>query len=207
MCCDSNIYPTAVTVTLINNSSSIYTQWHKNLQVIAAVTFTNSRGDRFLVSKLCRSHAEFNGKKTSSVVLLTSMETAMILWTNSVVHKGVHYFMKWIRPDWTKFTHYSPERTGRIRYHVSCSIVSHCSGNSGNTFSLTTYSDYITKSLHNTHTTAKNSIRCQYIVTWVRLLTETCGKSVWELYCVEQVLPGVTCHHQATVSKLWYGLS
>ena len=109
--------------------------------------------------------------------------------------------------DWTKFTHYSLERPGQIRYHVRCSIASHYSDNSGNTFSLTSYSDYITKTLHNTHTMAKNSIHCLHIVTWVQRLTETCGKSTWELYCVEQVLPGVTCHHQATVSKLWYGLS
>ena len=46
---------------------------------MAAVTFANSSGDGFLVSKVCRSDAEINGKKTSSVVLLTSMETAMIL--------------------------------------------------------------------------------------------------------------------------------
>ena len=110
-------------------------------------------------------------------------------------------------PDRTKFTHCSSEWTGQIRCHVRCSIASHYSGNSGNTFSLTPYSDYITKTLHNTHPTAKNIIQCLYIVTWVRRLTETCGKSVWELYCVEQVLPGVTCHHQAAVSKLWYGLS
>ena len=53
VCRDSNIYPTAVTVTLINNSS-IYTQWYNHLQVMAAVTFSNSSGNRFLVSKLCR---------------------------------------------------------------------------------------------------------------------------------------------------------
>ena len=43
---------------------------------MAAATFINSSGDRFLVIKLCGSHAEFNGKKTSCVVLLTNMETA-----------------------------------------------------------------------------------------------------------------------------------
>ena len=64
-------------------------------------------------------------------------------------------------PDRTKFTHYCPEQTGRIRYHVRCSVASHCSGNSGNTFSFTCYSDYVAKTLHNMHTTAKNSIHCQ----------------------------------------------
>ena len=84
MCCDSNIYPTAVTVTFINNSGSIYTQWHKHLQVMIAFTHGSSNiyqssNNRFLVSKLCGSHAQFNGRKTASVVLLTSMEIVMIL--------------------------------------------------------------------------------------------------------------------------------
>ena len=78
--------------------------------------------------------------------------------------------------DRTKLRH-SPKRTGQIRCHVRCSIPSHYSGNSGNTFSLTSNSNYITEALHNTHTTAKNSIHCLCIVTWVRRLTETCGKS------------------------------
>ena len=43
--------------------------------LMIAVTFTNSSGNRFLVSKSC---TEFNGKKTYSVILLTSMETVMI---------------------------------------------------------------------------------------------------------------------------------
>ena len=53
MCHDSNNYPTAVTVTLINNSGSVYTQWHKHL-LMAAATFTSSSGNRFLISKSCR---------------------------------------------------------------------------------------------------------------------------------------------------------
>ena len=37
---------------------------------------------------------------------------------------GVHYFTERTGPDWTKFTHYSLERTGQIRCHVRYSIVS-----------------------------------------------------------------------------------
>ena len=46
---------------------------------MAAVTFINSNDNRFLVRKLCESHAELNGRKDTGVVMLTSMETAMIL--------------------------------------------------------------------------------------------------------------------------------
>ena len=45
----NNIPPTTVTVTLIKNSGSIYTQWHKHLHY-AAVTFTSSSGYRFIVN-------------------------------------------------------------------------------------------------------------------------------------------------------------
>ena len=45
----SNIYPTAVTMTLIKNSGSIYTQWCKHLHY-AALTFTSSSGYRFQVN-------------------------------------------------------------------------------------------------------------------------------------------------------------
>ena len=44
-------------------------------------------------------------------------------------------------------------------------------------------------------------------MTWVRHLTETCGKKRVRIILCWQVLPGITYRHQVAVSKLWYGLS
>ena len=76
------------------------------------------------------------------------------------------------------FTHYSWEQTRQIRCHMRCSVASHCSDSTTNAFSLTSYSKYVTKTLHIMYTMAKNSIHYQWIVKWVRCLTEMCGKAL-----------------------------
>ena len=82
----------------------------------------------------------------SSVYCLTTAKHSLETFSGTLENAkatNVYWCPLFHRTDRTKFTHYSPEGTGRIRYHVRCSIANHCSGNSGNTLSLASYSDYV----------------------------------------------------------------